>query len=148
MGVHIYETWFKTRWGSISFFGISHFIKLINSEEATKFCEIFTLLLSYVVPVKSKVKISHNFMAFSEYMIFNYDTIFIESPSYSPCLNFPPIFSEIQKWSYILSPFLGNMNFYYSFSEFVYPLMYLTSSKDINSVASNQDVFLINKSRF
>jgi hypothetical protein len=32
--------------------------------------EIFTLLLSYVVPVKSKVKISQNFVAFSEYMNF------------------------------------------------------------------------------
>ena len=40
------------------------------SEKATKFCEIFTLLLSYVVPVKSKVKISQNFLAFSEYMNF------------------------------------------------------------------------------
>ena len=30
------------------------------------------LLLSYVVPVKSKVKISQNFVAFSEYMNFTY----------------------------------------------------------------------------
>ena len=45
-------------------------IKFIYSEKATKFCEIFTLLLSYVVPVKSKVKISKNFAAFSEYMNF------------------------------------------------------------------------------
>ena len=42
------------------------------SEKATKFCKIFTLLLSYVAPVKSKVKISQNFVAFSEYMNFNY----------------------------------------------------------------------------
>ena len=40
------------------------------SEKATKFCEISTLLLSYVVPVKSKGKISKNFVAFSEYMNF------------------------------------------------------------------------------
>ena len=40
------------------------------SEEATKFCEISTLLLSYVVPVKSTVEISQNFVAFSEYMNF------------------------------------------------------------------------------
>ena len=46
-------------------------IKFIYSEKATKFCEIFTLLLSYAVPVKSKVKISQNFVAFSEYMNFN-----------------------------------------------------------------------------
>ena len=47
-------------------------VKFIYSEKATKFSEIFTLLLSYVVPpVKSKVKISQNFVAFSEYMNFN-----------------------------------------------------------------------------
>ena len=45
-------------------------IKFIYSEETTKFCKIFTLLLSYVVPVKSKVKILHNFVAFSDYMNF------------------------------------------------------------------------------
>ena len=42
----------------------------IYSEKATKFCKISTLLLSYVVPVKSKVDISQNFVAFSEYMSF------------------------------------------------------------------------------
>ena len=46
-------------------------VKFICSEKATKFCEIFTLLLSYVVPVKSKVKILQNFVAFSKYMNFN-----------------------------------------------------------------------------
>ena len=45
-------------------------LKLIYSEKATKFCKIFTLLLSYLVPVKSKEKISQNFVAFSEYMNF------------------------------------------------------------------------------
>ena len=45
-------------------------IKFIYSENATKICKIFTLLLSYVVPIKSKVKISQNFVAFSEYMNF------------------------------------------------------------------------------
>ena len=45
-------------------------IKFIYSEKATKFCDIFTLLLSYVVSVKSKVKILQNFVAFSEYMNF------------------------------------------------------------------------------
>ena len=45
-------------------------LKFIYSEKATKFCEIITLLLSYVVPVKSKVKILQNFVAFSEYMNF------------------------------------------------------------------------------
>ena len=49
------------------------FVKFIYSEKTTKFCEIFTLLLSYVVPVKSKVEILQNFVAFSEYMNFNTD---------------------------------------------------------------------------
>ena len=45
-------------------------LKFIFSEKATKFCEIFTLLLTNVHTVKSKVKISQNFVAFSEYMNF------------------------------------------------------------------------------
>ena len=49
-------------------------LKFVYSEKATKFCEISTLLLSYVVPVKSKVEISHNFVAFSEYMNLNKNT--------------------------------------------------------------------------
>ena len=49
----------------------TYLVKFIYSEKATKFCEIFTLLLSHVVPVKSKVKISQNFVAFSEYVNFN-----------------------------------------------------------------------------
>ena len=49
-----------------------YLLKFIYSEKATKVCEISTLLFSYVVPVKSKVEISQNFVAFSEYMIFMY----------------------------------------------------------------------------
>ena len=41
--------------------------KFIYSERATKFCEISTVDLSYVVAVKSTVEISQNFVAFSEY---------------------------------------------------------------------------------
>ena len=41
--------------------------------EGHKFCEISTLLLSYVVLVKNKVEISQNFVAFSEYMNFIYN---------------------------------------------------------------------------
>ena len=48
------------------------FLKFIYSGKATKFWETFILLLSYVVPVKSKVKISQNFVAFSKYMNFTY----------------------------------------------------------------------------
>ena len=47
------------------------FVKFIYSEKATKFCEIST---SYVLPVKSKVEISPNFVAFSEYINFTYPT--------------------------------------------------------------------------
>ena len=56
----------KTLWVYIS----ACFVKFIYSEEATKFCEIFTLLLTVCTVVKSKVKISQNFVAFSEYMNF------------------------------------------------------------------------------
>ena len=47
-----------------------YLIQFIYSEKAKKCCEIFTLLLSYVVPVKSKGKISQYFVAFPEYMNF------------------------------------------------------------------------------
>ena len=43
-------------------------VKFIYSEKATKFYEISTVDLSYVVPVKYKVEISQKFLAFSEYM--------------------------------------------------------------------------------
>ena len=45
-------------------------LKFIYSEKATKFYEISTVDLSYVVTVKSTVEISQNFVAFSEYMNF------------------------------------------------------------------------------
>ena len=48
----------------------SDMIKFIYSEKATKFWEISTLDLSYVVPVKPTVEISQNFVVFSEYMNF------------------------------------------------------------------------------
>ena len=47
-----------------------HKLKFIYYEKATKFCEISTVDLSYVVTVKSTVEISQNFVAFSEYMNF------------------------------------------------------------------------------
>ena len=45
-------------------------LKFIYSEKATKFREIFALLLTTVHTVKCKVKISQIFVAFSEYMNF------------------------------------------------------------------------------
>ena len=52
-------------------------LKFIYSEKATKFCEIFT---TYLTTVKSEVKISQNFVAFSEYM--NFKTVFARSSLY------------------------------------------------------------------
>ena len=46
-------------------------VKFITSEKATKFCEISTVDLSYVVTVKSTVEISQKIVALSEYMMFN-----------------------------------------------------------------------------
>ena len=45
-------------------------LKFIYSEKATKFCDIFPLLLTLCTVVKRKGKISQNFVAFSEYMNF------------------------------------------------------------------------------
>ena len=45
-------------------------VKFIYSEKAAKFYEISTLILNTVHTVKIKVKISQNFVAFSEYMNF------------------------------------------------------------------------------
>jgi hypothetical protein len=43
-------------------------IKFIYSEKATKFCEITMVNLSHVVPFKSTVEISQNFVAFLKYL--------------------------------------------------------------------------------
>ena len=58
-------------------------LKFIYYEKATKFCEISTVDLSYVVPIKSMVEISQNFVAFSEYMNFIALQTFVNSiPTY------------------------------------------------------------------
>ena len=49
---------------------MSMLLKFIYSEKATKFCEISTVNLSYVLPVKSTVEISQNCVAFSKYLNF------------------------------------------------------------------------------
>ena len=54
-----------------------YLVKFIYSEKATQFCEISTLLLSYVVPVKNMVEIWQNVVAFSEYM--NFTQLLIKS---------------------------------------------------------------------
>ena len=50
-------------------------VKFIYSEKTKKFCEIIPLLLTVGTVVKSKGKISQNFVAFSEYMNFNFQTL-------------------------------------------------------------------------
>ena len=68
-------------------------VKFIYSEKATTFCEIFTLLLSHVVLVKSKVKISQNFVAFSEYMSggFTAGGSFYSAQNCPPCPSITPL---------------------------------------------------------
>ena len=71
-------------------------LKFIYSEKGTKFCEIFPLLLSYVVPVKSKGKISQNFVAFSEYMNFHLDIKIYEAAVITHyCMYTGPTVSEM-----------------------------------------------------
>ena len=74
------------------------FLKYKYSEKATKFCEISTLLLSYVVPVKS-------YVAFSEYM--NFRSLNFYRPFF--CNNFSQKFS---------STFLPNFYIYVHMIEF------------------------------
>ena len=45
-------------------------VKFIYSEKAAKFCEIFPLLLTTVHTVKSRVKISQNFVALRIYELY------------------------------------------------------------------------------
>ena len=59
----------RTKLTILSIFSL---VKFVYCEKATKFCEIFSLLLTVCTVVKSKVKVSQNFTAFSEYMNFNY----------------------------------------------------------------------------
>ena len=49
------------------------YIMFIYSEKATKFCEISTVDLSYIVPVKSTIA---KFVAFSKYINFTYQKQF------------------------------------------------------------------------
>ena len=55
--------------------GTTFWVNFIYSEKATKFWEIFPLLLTTVHAVKSKGNISQNFVAFLEYM--NFTTVYL-----------------------------------------------------------------------
>ena len=71
--------------GNLLFFFDRNFsnnqVKFIYSEKATKFFKISKLLLSYVVPVKSKMEILQNFVAFSECMNFKDSCFFFDRNS-------------------------------------------------------------------
>ena len=56
-------------------------VKFIYSEKTTKFCKTSTLLLSYVVPVKSKLEISQNFVALSECISYFFAKFRWDSPN-------------------------------------------------------------------
>ena len=78
-------------------------LKFIYSEKVTKFCEIFPFLLTVCTVVKSKRKISQNFVTFSEYMNFILGNCSLCDFTYS-CTNKHTIFtflfcfqSEMQK---------------------------------------------------
>ena len=82
-------------------------LKFIYSENATKCCKISTLLLFYVAPVKSKVKILKNLVAFSEYM--NFKSLFILlaiipnfKTHHSKTFGLNPILSKIV-WQFVKS---------------------------------------------
>ena len=67
---HKMEWWGKNQYqhNNVSLF---FYVKFIYSEKATKFCEISTLIWSVCTVDKSKVEISQNFVAFSEYTNLN-----------------------------------------------------------------------------
>ena len=67
------------------------------SEEATKFCKIFPLLLTTVHTVKSKGKISQNFVAFSKYMNFNKNN---QVPSIKVQISVSDVFSDLKNQYY------------------------------------------------
>ena len=73
----------------------------VYSDKAITFCEISTLLLSYVVPVKSK-EISQNFVAFSEYMNFIHFLKYVNTYIYNIIVVF-----EIFPWYFDLSRSIG-----------------------------------------
>ena len=75
-------------------------VKFIYSKKATKFCKIFTLLLTVCTVAKSKVKISQKFVAFSEYMNFKAVIFLVNCKCILPCNVFLKLLhgSEMQRY--------------------------------------------------
>ena len=67
------------------YFHSSTKVNFIYSEKARKICEISTLLLTVCTVVKSKVEISQNFVAFSEYMYFTRTQLTSKYLKFSSC---------------------------------------------------------------
>ena len=89
-------------------------LKFIYSEKTTKFCKIFPLLSTVCTVVKSKEKISQNFVAFSEYMNFNNRLTFI-ALSHPECeISHVDIiilrFLEVRSWSYLKNEKIWKIN--------------------------------------
>ena len=72
--------------------GLHIVTKSLGNVVKLRFCEKDTLDLSYVVTVKSTVKISHNFVAFIGYMNF---TIYVDKLMPHPSIG-PTLFCCIQ----------------------------------------------------
>ena len=82
-------------------------LKFIYSEKATKFCKTFTLLLTGTTLDKSKVEISPNFVAFSEYI---YEVYFPKGVLKLTDLYVVPVKSKV-KVSQNFVAFSKHMNF-------------------------------------
>ena len=66
-------------------------------------CKTSTLLLAYVVPVKSKVEISQNFAAVSEYM--NFTKVLLSKPALLPEFALPPNCIVLVQFIYLMQYF-------------------------------------------
>ena len=66
------RTMFNLRKTNCGFLNRDSPVKFMYSEKARNFCEISTVDLSYVVLVKSTVEITQKFVAFSEYINYEY----------------------------------------------------------------------------
>ena len=93
-------------------------IKFIYSEKATKVFKIFTLPLTLCTEVRSKVKISQNFVAFSEYMNFKAALFMSGKPWFTPnqpteskLLNKSHLLISILKWNFSNNRWRSNRTF-------------------------------------
>ena len=118
-------------------------VKFIYSEKATRFCDISTVDLSSVVPVKSTVEILQNFVTFSEYMNFfkmftlNSQTFFVND-------------NLIQDWTCNIGHFDLFENNFFNFKGINWPQsrieMQIEMNYDILTFESEMNNLLVQKS--